>query len=94
MKNRSTDRWTRLESPEINPRTHCQLVFDKGAKQLNEERESLQQTVLGKPGNRVQESKSGLCLPSFTKGNLKRVKGWNVRAETVKLLEEHGEGAP
>ena len=43
------DQWDRVESPELNPSTYHQLIYDKGGEKIQgRKRQSLQYVVRGK----------------------------------------------
>ena len=86
-KNRQTDRWNRIESPEINPHTYQQLIYNKGAKNIQQRKDSLF-NKLGKLDSHMQKNETRPLSYTILKINSKWIKDLNVRHETVKFPED------
>lgn len=73
-KNRHTDQWNRIESPERNLHTYGQLIYGKRAKNIQGERIVSSINVLGKTGQPHAKEWNHTSLKPYTNRNSNWIK--------------------
>jgi hypothetical protein len=88
-RDRQEDQWTRIEDPELNPHTHGHLIFDKEAKTIPWEEDSIFNNWCWFNWRSVCRRMQIDPLSSpCTKLKSKCIKDLHIKSDTLKLIEK------
>ena len=87
--NRQVDQWNRIEDPEMTPHTYGHLIFDKGAKTIQQKKDSIFNKWCWHNWRlSCRRMRIYPFLSPCTKVKSKWIKELHIKPETVKLIEE------
>ena len=88
-KNRHIHKWSRIESPEMNPHFYIQLTFDRGGKYKQWTKDSLfSKWYWENQTDTCRKMELDYLMP-HTRINSNQIKDLNVGLEAIKILEEN-----
>jgi hypothetical protein len=86
---RQVDQWNRIEDPEMNPHTYGHLIFDKGAKTIQWEKDSIfNKWCWFNWWPTCRRMQIDAFLSPCTKLKSKGIKDLHIKPKTLKLIEE------